>query len=130
MAGVKMAKTEVFALDQLLAKRLQAGRSYLEFLRVPTMSAGVYVLPAGAPDPQQPHQQDEIYYVVRGKAKVRLVSKEDAKERTEERSVGEGSVIFVEAGMEHRFFDVEEELVVLVVFAPEESGSGLRVESL
>jgi mannose-6-phosphate isomerase-like protein (cupin superfamily) len=107
-------KTEVFALDQLLAKRLQAGRSYLEFLRVPVMSAGVYVLPAGAPDPQQPHHQDEIYYVVRGKAKMRIGA--------EERSVGEGSVIFVEAGLEHRFFDVEEELVVLVVFAPEESG--------
>jgi mannose-6-phosphate isomerase-like protein (cupin superfamily) len=107
-------KTEVFALDQLLAKRLQAGRSYLEFLRVPAISAGVYVLPAGAPDPQQPHHQDEIYYVVRGKAKMRIGA--------EERSVGEGSVIFVEAGLEHRFFDVEEELVVLVVFAPEESG--------
>src|SRR5713226_4266757 len=106
--------SEVFALDELLAKRLQAGRSYLEFLRVPVMSAGVYVLPAGAPDPQQPHHQDEIYYVVRGKAKMRIGA--------EERSVGEGSVIFVEAGLEHRFFDVEEELVVLVVFAPEESG--------
>ena len=113
-------KTEVFALDQLLAKRLQAGRSYLEFLRVPAMSAGVYVLPAGAPDPQQPHHQDEIYYVVRGKAKMRLGGNERAEERAEERSVREGSVIFVEAGLEHRFFDVEEELVVLVVFAPEE----------
>jgi mannose-6-phosphate isomerase-like protein (cupin superfamily) len=111
-------KTEVFALDQLLAKRLQSGRPYLEFLRVPAMSAGVYVLPAGAPDPQQPHHQDEIYYVGRGKAKMRL----GAEEQAEERSVAEGSVIFVEAGLEHRFFDVEEELVVLVVFAPEESG--------
>jgi quercetin dioxygenase-like cupin family protein len=113
-----MAKSEVFALDQLLAKRLQSGRSYLEFLRLPAMSAGVYVLPAGAPDPQQPHQQDEIYYVVRGKAKMRLV----CKERIEERSVSKGSVIFVEAGLEHCFFAVEEELVVLVVFAPEEDG--------
>jgi mannose-6-phosphate isomerase-like protein (cupin superfamily) len=105
--------SEVFGLEQLLAKRLQGGRSYLEFLRVPAMSAGVYVLPAGAPDPQQPHREDELYYVVRGKAKMRLGA--------EERSVGEGSVIFVEAGLQHRFFDVEEELVILVVFAPEES---------
>ena len=105
--------SEAFSLDELLAKRLQAGRSYLEFLRVPAMSAGVYVLPAGAPDPQQPHRENEMYYVVRGKAKMRIA--------TEERSVGQGSVIFVEAGLEHRFFDVEEELVVLVVFAPEES---------
>ena len=114
-------KTEVFALDHLLAKRLQSGRPYLEFLRVPAMSAGVYALPAGASDPQQPHHQDEIYYVVRGKAKMRL----GAEEQAEERSVVEGSVIFVEAGLEHRFFDLEEELVVLVVFAPEESGQGL-----
>ncbi len=112
--GVRVS--EVFALDELLAKRLQAGRSYLEFLRVPAMSAGVYVLPTGAHDPQQPHHQDEIYYVVRGKAKMRL-----GDERAEERFVGEGSIIFVEAGLEHRFFDVEEELVLLVVFAPEES---------
>jgi mannose-6-phosphate isomerase-like protein (cupin superfamily) len=110
--------SEVFALDQLLTKRLQAGRSYLEFLRIPAMSAGVYVLPTGAPDPQQPHREDEIYYVVRGKAKMRLGS----EVRKEERPVSEGSVIFVEAGLEHRFFDVEEELVVLVVFAREESG--------
>jgi len=41
-----------------------------------------------------------------------------AEEGAEERSVAEGSVIFVEAELEHRFFDVEEELVVLVVFAP------------
>jgi mannose-6-phosphate isomerase-like protein (cupin superfamily) len=105
--------SEVFALDQLLAKRLQAGRSYLEFLRVPAMSAGVYVLPAGAPDPQQPHREDEMYYVVRGKAKMYIGA--------EQRAVSEGSVIFVEAGLEHRFFDVEEELVLLVLFAPAET---------
>ena len=74
--------SEVFALDQLLAKRLQCGRAYLEFLRVPAMSAGIYVLPAGAPDPQQPHREDELYYVVRGKAKMRL--------GTEDHSVREG----------------------------------------
>jgi len=81
------------------------------------MSAGVYVLLAGGTDPQQPHQEDEIYYVVHGKAKMRLGSKDQG----EDRAVGEGSVIFVEAGLEHRFFEVKEELVVLVVFAPEES---------
>ena len=106
--------SEVFALHQLLAKRLQSGHSYLEFLRVSAMSAGVYVLPAGAADPQKPHKEDEIYYVTRGKAKMRI--------GTEERSVGEGSVIFVESGLEHRFFDIEQELVTLVIFAPQESG--------
>jgi len=31
-------------------------------------------------------------------------------------------VIFVEKNLEHRFFDIAEELVLLVVFAPAESG--------
>jgi|SRR5271167_1184074 len=91
----------------------QSGKRYLEFLRVPAMSAGVYVLPAGSSDPQSPHQEDEMYYVVRGRARVRAGS--------EEQAVREGSVIFVAAGVEHRFFDITEELVVLVFFAPAES---------
>ncbi len=105
--------SEVFALDQLLDRQIATGRSYLEFLRVPAMSAGIYVLPVGATDPQKPHEQDEIYYVIRGKAKMRIGA--------EERSVSQGNVIFVEAGREHQFFDLERELVLLVIFAPAES---------
>ena len=88
-------------------------KRYREFLRVPSMSAGLYVLSADATDKQSPHQEDEIYYVVRGKAKVRL--------GREERSVSQGDVIFVEKTLEHRFFDIQEKLVLLVIFAPAES---------
>jgi mannose-6-phosphate isomerase-like protein (cupin superfamily) len=104
--------SEVFEAGPLL-HRTTHDQPYHEFLRVPAMSAGVYVLSAGATDRQRPHQQDEIYYVVRGKAKMRLGE--------EERSIQEGSVIFVEPGREHRFFDIEQELVLLVVFAPAET---------
>ena len=105
--------SEVFDLDHLLAKKLQAGKPYLEFFRVPAISAGIYTLPAGATDPQKPHAEDEIYCVISGKANVRIAS--------EIRSVAEGSVIFVEAGVDHRFLDIEQELVLLVVFGPAES---------
>jgi mannose-6-phosphate isomerase-like protein (cupin superfamily) len=71
------------------------------------------VLPAGGTDPQRPHDQDEIYYVIRGQARMRLGS--------EDQAVRDGSVIFVKAGVEHRFHDVTQELVVLVCFAPAES---------
>ena len=40
---------------------------YREFLRVPDLSAGLYVLEAGATDPQSPHTEDELYYVVAGR---------------------------------------------------------------
>ena len=91
----------------------RGGKLYREFLRVPAMSAGLYVLTAGGSDPQGPHHEDEMYYVVRGRARMRAGQ--------ENRTVRQGSVIFVAAGVEHRFYDIEEELVVMVFFAPSES---------
>jgi mannose-6-phosphate isomerase-like protein (cupin superfamily) len=85
---------------------------YIEFLRMPSMSAGVYVLPAGSADLQSPHREDEIYYVTQGRA--RFQQGEDV------RPVAPGDVLFVPAGQPHRFVDIEEELVLLVVFAPPE----------
>ena len=108
-----MTTPNFYELPQLLKQRSESSKRYLEFLRIPAMSAGVYVLAAGAPDPQKPHQEDELYYVVRGQASMRIGSTA--------RAVCAGSVIFVGAEVEHRFFDVTEELVVLVFFAPAES---------
>jgi mannose-6-phosphate isomerase-like protein (cupin superfamily) len=102
-----------YDLPTISAERAQEGKLYREFLRVPTLSAGVYVLLAGATDPQTPHTEDEVYYVVRGRAKMRV--------GTDEEVVKAGSVIFVAAQIEHRFFDISEELEVLVFFAPAES---------
>lgn len=102
-----------FEVEQLAEQRANTGKAYLEFLRVPAMSAGVYVLPAGATDPQKPHHEDEVYFVVRGRALMRVGS--------EDREIGAGSVIFVEAHLEHRFHDIQEELLVLVFFAPAET---------
>jgi mannose-6-phosphate isomerase-like protein (cupin superfamily) len=108
-----MNVAKVFEIVELEKQREQAGKRYLEFLRIPAMSAGVYVLPVGGTDPQSPHKEDELYYVVRGRAKMQIGS--------ETRSVTAGSIIFVAAKAEHRFQDIAEELVVLVFFAPAES---------
>ena len=102
-----------FEISALQRQRAKRGEHYLEFLRVPAMSTGVYVLSAGGIDSQTPHLEDEMYYVVSGRARMRLGS--------EERLVSAGSVIFVPAHLDHRFFDIVEELVVLVFFAPPES---------
>ena len=77
------------------------------------MSAGVYVLAPGATDPQRPHHEDEMYYVIRGRARFRA--------RGEDTEVSAGSVLFVTAEVEHGFHDITEELAVLVFFAPAES---------
>jgi len=96
-----------------IAEQARRGPSrYVEFLRVPAMSAGVYVLPKGARDPQRPHLEDEVYYVVRGRGRFRQAA--------EDREVGPGDVLFVAAQEPHRFHAIAEELVLLVVFAPAE----------
>src|SRR5690349_1004554 len=99
-------KSMFATLAEVDAQRAQTGKLYREFLRVPSMSAGLYVLPAGATDPQRPHHEDEMYYVVRGKARFQA--------GTERKEISAGSVLFVAAELEHRFYDIEEELAVLV----------------
>jgi quercetin dioxygenase-like cupin family protein len=94
-------------------ERARQASAYLEFLRVHSMSAGVYVLHAGAVDGQSPHKQDELYYVVSGNARMRA--------GTEDRIVSQGALIFVAADVEHRFYAIEEELRLLVFFAPPEA---------
>src|SRR5262249_42432190 len=102
-----------YELQQLLAEHRQAGRAYLEFLRVPALSMGLYRLPAGSTDPQRPHREDEVYYIVEGRATLRV--------GTEDRAVGPGSLVYVAAEVEHRFHTITEDLTTLVFFAPAES---------
>jgi quercetin dioxygenase-like cupin family protein len=106
-------KTFFDSLGEIEEQRVESGKSYREFLRVPAMSAGLYVLPAGATDKQKPHREDEIYYVIRGHARFKAGS--------EDREVSTGDVIFVAAEVGHRFYDITEELAVLVLFAPAET---------
>ena len=102
-----------FEVGDVDADRARRGTPYLEFLRVPSMSAGLYVLPAGGTDAQIPHKQDELYYIVRGKARMRA--------GTEDREVRRGTLIFVAADVQHRFHGIEEDLEIVVFFAPAES---------
>ena len=107
---------ERFESATLLAQQLVKGEAYLEFLRRQSMSAGVYVLDAGADDEQQPHDQDELYHVIEGRAVLEVDG--------DQRPVKAGSTIFVAAGTPHRFHSIASKLSVLVVFAPPESSAG------
>ena len=103
---------QIFTTRELDDQHQQQQNLYLEFLRVPALSAGLYKLPAGGTDPQLPHTEDEVYYIVSGRASI-LVGEEN-------REVETGSIIFVAANVEHRFHTIREDLTVLVFFAPAE----------
>jgi mannose-6-phosphate isomerase-like protein (cupin superfamily) len=101
-----------FHFGDLARQHEGKGDRYLEFLRVPALSAGVYLLPKDGTDSQKPHREDEMYYIVEGRARMQIGS-----DHTEVRP---GSIVFVEAELEHRFYDIVEDLKVLVFFAPAE----------
>lgn len=101
---------ETFDLAEVAQAHQQAGELYHEFLRSKSVSVGLYVLRSGAADPQQPHTEDEVYYVVEGRGVIRVGD--------EDRPVAEGSIIYVERGVEHRFHSITEDLTILVFFVP------------
>ncbi len=103
---------QVFEIADLIAQQAASRSSYLEFLKHPSLSVGLYVLPAGGVDGQQPHTEDEVYYVVSGKGMFRHAD--------EDRAVQAGSVLFVAANIEHRFHSITEALQIIVFFAPAE----------
>ena len=104
---------QAFELSALERRQSEQAAPYLEFLHRPGMSLGLYRLPAGGTDLQHPHNADEVYLVLRGEGTLR-VEGEDHPVRT-------GSVVSVDRGREHRFVDIDDELEVLVMFAPAET---------
>lgn len=103
---------KAWELDHVKGIRAAAGRPYHEFLSVPGLSAGLYVLEVGAPDLQQPHTEDELYVVMEGRARVTVGQ--------EARDVSAGSLVFVAATEPHHFHDIVERLVLVVAFGPAE----------
>jgi mannose-6-phosphate isomerase-like protein (cupin superfamily) len=103
-------------LAELVDRQARLSDPYVEFIRHPDISVGLYVLPAGAIDRQSPHGEDEVYYVVEGRGRI-TVGKEV-------REVSPGSVVHVARTVPHRFHDIVEDMHILVVFAPAEGSAG------
>ena len=103
---------KAFDLPDLISQQKDSNKLYLEFLKVPDLSMGLYVLPAGGTDPQSPHTEDEVYYIVSGRVKIKVAG--------EDQDVQAGSIVYVAKNVEHRFHSIEEELKVIVFFAPAE----------
>jgi mannose-6-phosphate isomerase-like protein (cupin superfamily) len=106
---------QTFDLKQLLEEQRHTGQRWREFLRVPSLSLGIYHLKAGQTDPQQPHTEDEVYYVICGEATLQVGD--------QLQPIGPGTLIFVERSAEHRFREITEDLSLLVFFAPAEGSS-------
>ena len=103
---------DAFQLSDLIFQQKESNKPYLEFLKVPDLSMGLYVLPTGGVDSQSPHTEDEVYYILSGRAKIQVAG--------EDQDVRAGSIVYVAKNVDHRFHSIEEELQVIVFFAPAE----------
>ncbi|NCA70603.1 MAG: cupin domain-containing protein [Sphingobacteriia bacterium] len=104
----KMDDWLVFQLDELVGRVEPGSLSLQEFLRTPSLSCSIYHLPAGSSDMAKAHEEDELYLVLSGRARLRVGDSDHA--------VVQGTLMYVQAACDHVFFDVEEDLTVLVFF--------------
>ena len=93
-------------------REIETREVYREFLGVPALSLGLYNHGVGANVPQQPHTEDEVYFVLSGCGSIEVDGTDHA--------VSSGSVVYVPAGVAHHFHKVTDPLQVLVAFAPAE----------
>jgi cytidylate kinase len=119
LAAVRAREGRPLDLARLAQQHLSSSRRYLEALRGTRLSVGLYKLRKGQEDEQAPHLEEEAYVVLEGRGRFRLGDEDVA--------VGPGHVFTVPARVEHRFHSVEEDMLLLVVFAPPE-GSGAEGE--
>ncbi len=98
----------VFQLSELLAKTEHGQVRFHEFLRTPSLSCSVYHVPSGSKEMQSAHEEDELYLVLEGRARLRVEGDEHAVEK--------GTLMYVRAACDHAFFDIEEDLTVLAFF--------------
>ena len=93
-----------------------AGERYVELFQHGTLSVELYA-PRGRA-PQRPHTRDEVYVVVQGRGRFR--NGDDAH------PFGPGDLLFVPAGVVHRFEDFTDDLAVWVIFYGPEGGEAGR----
>jgi len=99
---------QVYQLADLLQGIDPGELTYREFLRSRSLSCAIYHLPVGSRDMQTAHDEDELYLVLSGRARLRIDG--------EEYPVVKDTLMYVRASCDHVFFDIEEDLTVMAFF--------------
>ncbi len=108
-AGSSAEAWTLFDINALKTSLGEGSVEYKEFFRVPAIHCGLYRLERGATDMQTPHDEDEMYYVLEGRARMKIG--EEVKE------VAPGALLYVGATASHSFFEIEEDMLLLVFFS-------------
>jgi len=104
-----MNEAKVFELQDLVSRLKKEDGYFLDFLKVRRLEAGIILLHPGERDTQEPHMADELYFIIEGSGFIEF--------GRNKRAIKKGSVIFIPANMHHKFYDNDEDIVVLYMFA-------------
>ena len=101
---------KIFDLDSVLLTLDKKSNSsyYLDFIHNSSFEVGVFRLNPGQKDTQEPHSEDELYFVVEGNGYINILGKN--------LKIRKGSCIFVPSKTTHYFHGNKERLIVLYVF--------------
>ena len=102
-----------FDLANSLEKIKNSNSYFHTFINKDSLAAGVLVLQPGEEDTQEPHDSDEVYYVITGDGFLKIKDK-DYK-------VSKDKFFFVAKDVEHYFHGNKKELKVLYFFGGPDS---------
>ena len=104
-----MQNFQIFNIDTFLSN-FPKSRYFIDVMDTPTMAVGIINLKKNQKDTQQPHDSDEIYYVIGGIGKIII----DGSEQ----EIKPGNIIYIPKNVSHHFQTVDEdELIVLYILA-------------
>ncbi len=95
-------------------EKIKNGNEYFyTFINKQSLAAGVLVLQPGEEDTQEPHESDEVYFIIKGDGFLKIKNKNY--------TVEPNKMYFVAKNVEHFFYRNKKELVVLYFFGGTDS---------
>ena len=103
----------VFDVDKYIEKIKKSDNYFHTFINNENLAAGVLVLQPGEEDTQEPHDSDEVYFIIKGNGFLKIKNKDY--------QISENTMYFVEKKAPHFFYGNSKELTVLYFFSGSDS---------
>ena len=102
-----------YDVSKYIEKLKNTNEYFHTFINKQSLAAGVLVLQPGEEDTQEPHQSDEVYFIIKGNGFLKIKNKDYPVEQNK--------MYFVGKDIEHYFHGNTKELVVLYFFGGPDS---------
>lgn len=97
-----------FNVNQYIEKITHQNTYFHTFINRESLAAGILVLQSGQKDPQEPHENDEVYFILKGDGFLKINKKDY--------SVSKNKLYFVAKNTDHFFHGNKTEIVALYFF--------------